>query len=708
MGSENLTPLEELRQLGQRIEQATSLLELQPLFARLDEITRDNSGDFEVQIVAHDIRQQILAKGSDLRRIAPRPVIPTPPVEAPLATSPPHEAPPVAPPRQEAPRKRRGVMLAWLLAGVLLLSGVGIAISVMRDRDARLAAETPVDANLATVPAGAQIAINGQASCKSDCVAKLKPGLYRIDATMEGFDPMTSQLKVDPGQPVSLKLTLTPQTPGLRVIAEMRTGEVFLDDQRAGELQDGEFAVDHVTPGKHTLRVSGGTNEASLTFDVTPGALPAIEGLIETKELLAAVIASNGANAKLTTSAGPLKLTTNGAEQADATTDGVDLAGYRVGENEFELIDQTKKVRKLDETFPALPMLTVFLKTDQNIGTLLISTGTESGVRVFVNDREVRKQTERGALRVQTIGKVNVRVEKAGFDPVPPQTITVAKGEEKKLEFALKESPKFGTLAIAGGTPGAEVLLNQRVIGNISQDGSYRNTSIGPGDHTIEIRYEQHEPKKITRAFRAGQVVTLTGAEASLAAIKITPPPAPPPPTTVVAPPVPASKPKPRAMSGDIADFDNPAAWTLLSNGTYDHRGAAMLTYSLTPSGIFTFSIIKRKGGRVRWFLNYTDSKNYLLFELDEKNFWAEVVKDGKATERKKIATKQDKDLRVWNIQIDVNTQRAIHKIQDENDGWMELDTWSDASIDFTKGKFGIFVQGNDEVGLSNFQFTGR
>ncbi len=699
-----------LTQLGQRIEQASSLSELQPLFARLEEISRQHTGDFEVQIVAHDIRQQILARGSELRKSAPSPVIPTPPATtpiegAPLATSPPHETPAAVPVSEEPPRRRRGVMVAWLLAGALLFSGIGIAISVMNDRSARDAATTPVVANIATVPPGAQISINGQASCTSDCITNLVPGVYRVDAAMEGYDPISQQLKVAPDQPASLKLTLPLQSPGLRVIAELSTGEVFLDDQRAGDLQDGQFAIDRVPPGKHTLRVAGGSSEAKFTFDAAAGAIPTIDGPIATKELLAAIIASKDTSARITTSVGPLKLTANGENQDDATVEGVELKDYKVGDNKFTLIDTTKKVRTLSETFPAAPMLTIFLKTDQNIGTLLISTGNESGVRVFINNRETRKPTEKGELRVQTIGKVNVRVEKAGFDPVPPQTITIAKGEEKKVEFTLHETPKFGALAIAGGTPGAEVLLNQRVIGNIASDGSYRNTSIGPGDHTIEIRYEQHEPRKFTRSFQAGQTVTLTGTEAALTAIKVTPPPAPPP--AAVAPPPPPPKPAPKAVSGDMSDFDNPGAWRL-EDGVYHHRGQAALTYTLTPNGIFTFSIYMLKGGRVRWFLNHTDSKNYALFEMDEKNFWAKVVKDGKTTERKKVATKQDKDLRVWNIQIDVTADRAIHKIQDDNNNWVQLDSWSDPGRDFTKGKFGILVQGNDEVGLSNFSFTGQ
>jgi hypothetical protein len=186
--------------------------------------------------------------------------------------------------------------------------------------------------------------------------------------------------------------------------------------------------------------------------------------------------------------------------------------------------------------------------------------------------------------------------------------------------------------------------------------------------------------------------------------------------SSIVAEPAPPKAPPkaapPKVFTGTISDFDNPGAWQQV-DGIWRHRGAATLTYRLQPNGIFTFSIYMLRGGgflrsgRVRWFLNYIDDKNYALFELDEENFWSKVVVDGKDLERKKVEHKRDKSLRVWNIQIDVSPTRLIHKIQGDG-GWVDLDTWSESGRDFTRGKFGILVTGNDEVGLSNFTFTGR
>ena len=162
-----------------------------------------------------------------------------------------------------------------------------------------------------------------------------------------------------------------------------------------------------------------------------------------------------------------------------------------------------------------------------------------------------------------------------------------------------------------------------------------------------------------------------------------------------------------------MSNFDNPGAWRQ-EDGIWRHKGNATLTYGLTPNGIFTFSIYMLKsgsiirGGKVRWVLNYVDSRNYSLFELDEENFWAKVVVNGKDSERKKVLHKLAKDMRVWNIQIDASPAGIVHKIQGDDDKWVALDSWTESGRDFTKGQFGIQVNGNDEEGLSNFDFTGR
>lgn len=711
VGSENLNPLEELKQLDQQIDSTHALAGLQPLFARLEEITKQFSSDFEVQLVAHDVKQHILARGSRIKQLQPTPVLVAPAV-APIAVAPPVAEAPLAPPppAEEAPPKKSRKVFGWVAAAVLLVGGIAVGVNFIQERNLKLAATTPVDAGITTVPSGAAISINGQQSCKSDCVAKLVPGNYQVTAQLDGYEAASAQLTVTASQPAALKLTLAPQAPSVRIFADLTTGQVFLDDQPAGELMDGQFTFERVEPGPHTVRVTGGTSEAKFMFTAAAAGIPAVEGPITTNNLLAVLVANLGGKARMMTSSGPLKLTVNGQAEADATPDGIDLANFHTGAGEL-LLGEGITQKTLTGTFTGAPTLTAFLKTDQKIGTIIITTGQDD-VRIFLNNKEHKRRTVKGQARVQTFGDVTVRVEKPGFEPVPAQTVKVAQGSETKLSFTMKAVPQFGSLSISGGASGTEVLLSQRLIGTVGADGAFRNSSIAPGVHVIELRRDQFEPKRFTRTFRAGETVVIGVAESTLTAIKVVPPPvaAPPPPPKAEPAPVKAAAPKPR--SGDMSNFDNPAAWQELQ-GVWKHKGAATLTYGLPPNGIFTFSIYMLKGGsllrggRVRWFLNYTDAKNYILFELDEENFWSKVVSGGKTLERKKVLHKQDKSMRVWNIQIDASAAKLTHKIQGDN-GWVDLDSWTEPGRDFTQGKFGILVSGTDEVGLSNFSFTGR
>ncbi len=699
VGSGNLTPLEELKSLDQQIDQIQSLVGLQPLFTRLEEITKQFSDDFEVQLVAHDVKQHILARGSKIKQMQPPPLQAAPPVAREI---------PVVAAVAEKPRSRKGFV--WAFLALLLIAGVAIAVNVMQDRNKKLAETTPVDANIATVPPGAAIAINGQQTCTSDCVAKLTPGTYQIAATLDGHESANAQLVVEPSKPAKLQLTLAPQNPNVRIFADLQKGQVFLDDKPGVDLMDGQLTLEHVELGTHTVRVAGGTSEASFEFATAPAQLPAVSGMVKTKDLLAVLVSNLGTKAHMVTSSGPLKLTLNGQAEADATTDGIDLKALHTGASEF-VLGEGKTQRTLAGNFDTTPTLTAFLKSDQKIGTLLITTGQDD-VRIFIDNKEQKRRTEKGQARIQTFGDVAVRVEKPGFEPVPVQKVKVEQGAEIKLAFAMKALPQFAAISVSGAAAGTQILLSDRLLGTIGNDGAFRNANIAPGEHSVELRRDQFEPKRFTRTFRAGETVVIGVADATLAAIPPPPPPVAPPPAPKPEP-APVKPAPPKVRSGDMSSFDAPGAWQL-ADGVYHHKGAGNLTYGLPPNGIFTFSIYMLKGGsvlrggRVRWFLNYTDEKNYILFEMDEENLWSKVVANGKSSDRKRVAHKQDKSMRVWNIQVDVTAAKLSTKIQGDDDKWVELDSWTEPGRDFTKGKFGIQVNGSDEVGLSNFSFTSR
>jgi len=134
-------------------------------------------------------------------------------------------------------------------------------------------------------------------------------------------------------------------------------------------------------------------------------------------------------------------------------------------------------------------MLTAFLEANQNAGTLVILAG-EDGADVYLNGVKYRRQTSRGGqLRIpREPAQYRVRVAKPGFEEAPEQTIALAKGDEKKVVFKLVALPTTAHLALQGATPGAQVFIDQTLVGTVQPDGSFQEQTISPAEHSIELR----------------------------------------------------------------------------------------------------------------------------------------------------------------------------------------------------------------------------
>jgi len=723
VGSTNLNPLDELRGLRQQIDQATQLAALKPLFQRIDELGRLHSGDLDVQLLVTELKQQVLHRGVDLKQMEPvvaaAPVVvpvPVKPVVAPTPVIAAKPEPPAMPePSGAAPPPRkslRGPVVTGVVAGIIL-SVLIYAVVYNRAHSLQHDATTPVAVKITTTPAGATVLHDGQVLCTSDCEVQILPGLQKLSVQLDGYETVTHDAFVLAGKPLSLDFLLTQQKSAIRIYADLAQGQVTLDGKPAGALEGGQLLLNAIEPGSHTLAVTGGGSSATFAFDQETGHAPVMSGEMKAKDVLAVVVASMGKQGRVVTSAGPLKLSLNGQAQGDAGPAGVDLTGFQPGSAEL-VVGEGSTARTIQETFTAAPALTVFLKSDQNIGTLVVLAGQDDA-RVFLNGKEHPKRTVRGQVRIPIVGKVTVRVEKKGFEDPEPKTVTVAKGAEMRVAFTMRALPEFATLEINGGVPGAAVWVDQRQMGSIGSDGRFRNASIDPGDRVIEMRREQYETKRYPRNFTGGKTVTISGADAGLVAIRVAPPPAVvvPEPPKAEPPPPPAPKvvvaPKP---AGTMAQFDSASLWKE-QDGVYRRKGSGTFTYGMTPNGVFTFTIHMLKGGglfrgaRVRWVAQYVNARNYLLYEMDNETLWCKVVEDGKTFERRKVAHGVNKDVKNWTMQMDLSAQQAVVRIERAGT-WVTLDSWSESGRDFTTGKFGILVNGDDEVGLSGFKFVGR
>jgi hypothetical protein len=753
VGVENPNPREELKRLDEQIQSATGLAALKPIFHRLNEIIRGFPDDFDVQLTGDEVKQRLIARGTLLKQRE---------TSAPPPPAPPPAAMPAAQPPPARPRRALKWRRAVAIGAIAALPIIAVLVFLVK-RNANHAA---VEVDIATTPAGASVRVvaqrssgvppgpgGNQTTCTSNCKLALTPGTYQVSASLDGYEPAAGAVTVTARQPAAVSLTLRPQAQSVRLLTDLNQGKVVVDDGPPADLQEGQLVLDKVAPGKHTVKVTGQNGDASFSFEMVDGRLPAVAGPVNARNMIAVLVASFGKQARVETSAGPWKLAVNGQPQSDAGPAGADLTGFHPGVNEI-VVGEGRDQRNMSESFGAAPMLTAFLKTDVNAGTLIVATGQDD-VRVFLNGKEYRRRTQRGQLRVQALGKVAVRVAKSGFEDEPAQTVEVKKGAEVRLQFDLKPQPQFGSLEIHGAMAGSEVLVDRKNAGTVGPDGSFSLSAIQPGDHTIELRREQYLPKRVQRSFHAGQAVVLAGADVVLAAANGTIRLKRDPPSATItyrrgdetesheAPgnqiELPAGSyafsasapgfaefttrvqlaasenrevdftlarerpaaPPPVAASG-MAEFEDAPKWKK-EGDSWIHKGGGFVPYKLPPKGVFTFTVQPLKGGKIRWCIQYLDAKNYLLFEMDRKNFWAGVIQKGQRLERVK-APHNLGNQKAFTIQIEVTPDRLVQKAQVGNQ-WKVLDTFVEEGRDFTQGKFGFLIQGNDEIAISDFKF---
>lgn len=640
--------------------------------------------------------------------IPPTPPVGPPPVKPPSGITP----PPPQPPAQKPVAWKKALIFGAILGLLVAVGGIGFLLYMRQKKikaAADLAAATPagIAVQVATTPPGAAIKVNGEDKCVSPCSVSLPAGDYQITAFLAGYEPGANGVTVSAtGAPPAVSLNLEPSPQPMRVLAEgVDGGQVTLDDQPAGEVQDGQFVIDNVKPGPHTVKIVAKGSEASFSFETAEAKAPTITATTA-KNLLAVVVASFGNNARLATSAGPMKLTLNGQPQADASPAGVDLTGFQAGSAEIA-VGEGPTQKTMQETFGPAPAVTVFLRPDKagpaaagDLGTLIVVTG-EDDVRVFINNKEQKKHTARGQLRVPTPpGKASVRVFKDGFTTPATQSVDIVKGADARVEFQMQRIDTGGPKPVtpappppAGATvgtvhitrsPGAAVITYKRDNEAAPHQLNGGQVDLAPGNYTFSSKAPgfTDRTERVQVAAGAQVNVDLTLASARAAA--------------------------PAPHIGGMADFEDPSGWTR-DGEAWLHKGGNFVPYKLPAKGTFTFTVqlLKGgnifKGGHIRWYVDYVDPKNYGLFEIDKKTFWAKEVTNGKNKDREKTQHGVDNE-KQFTIQIDVSPDHVVHRIKN-GDNWLTLDSWTQPGRIFSDGKFGFYIPGNDEIGISDFKF---
>jgi serine/threonine protein kinase len=148
--------------------------------------------------------------------------------------------------------------------------------------------------------------------------------------------------------------------------------------------------------------------------------------------------------------------------------------------------------------------------------------------------------------------------------------------------------------------------------------------------------------------------------------------------------------------------WERPDDWNIEGDWLVRRGGNFVLSNFPAKAGSYAFTLW-RKGKSAQWVVNYLDEKNYCLFEIDSKSLSRTVVRNGKKGLTIKVPHSIEKQT-TYTLQVSVAGNTITHKIFDGK-SWVMLDELKFPGADSTVGKFGMFVPGKDQVGLSHITF---
>jgi len=343
---------------------------------------------------------------------------------------------------------------------------------------------------------------------------RLREGTHKVEAFSAGYKPgaQSFTLSASTPKPYIVSIQLEPELIRLRLSSDLKSGQVSLDGQPPVNLQDGGFGTDGVAlSADHTLSLlQSGKESLVFSFRAEPGGIVALSSPLRAKDVSAIVIANLAAHARVYGNDSSLKGGLKDQISQPIPTEGLQLDEL-AGNAEF-ILDNGKSPRSLPLEVSNTPTLTVWLASDPNQGTIQIQTNV-TGVDVGIDGRMARPLRQ-PYLGLEA-GTHVIRVSKDGYEQAE-QKVELKKGEIRQLAFELKPVARLASLVLEGATRGAEVLIDGVAAGAVGDDGSFRNSDLSPGNHSITLRKADFEDKQITRSLTAGQTTSLSGVEVQL------------------------------------------------------------------------------------------------------------------------------------------------------------------------------------------------
>jgi hypothetical protein len=333
-----------------------------------------------------------------------------------------------------------------------------------------------------TEPVGAFVTIKGLRGGKAPLIRKVKAGLFKIKAVRKGYQPITKQAQVEPGQTTELRLelitlpgtlTVTSEPAGAEILigekmiglspitAQVPSGDLLVRARLAG-YQAAEGQVKLVARGKASLTLTLARGFGSIKIDSKPaGSMVTIDG--EEKGL---------APVSLDILAGPHVVV-------------VMMSGFDPAERVVEVqADQLSE--ELFELGKAAP------------GTLVINTEL-SGAKLTLNGKPAGQSPFSDKVEA---GTYVVAVALDGYSGQEQATIVLS-GQRAEVSFKLSQVPP-GKVEIVSKPPGATVWLDGKKVGTTPFAGQ-----AAVGRRLVRVVLSGHGQKEQKVQVESGKIAKL-------------------------------------------------------------------------------------------------------------------------------------------------------------------------------------------------------
>ena len=353
-------------------------------------------------------------------------------------------------------------------------------------------------------PGDATISLNGAAI--TDRQFKIEKGKsFRLSISRPGYKTAENTLVA---AAKTFPFALEPEPLHVSVVTSQSSGAVLLDNNRAGDLKDGEWS--EIYPLKsaeeqHVLSVKDKGKEVfKIQFGMVAGKAATVSSVHGDGVI---VVSSLGKEATLY-SAG--KATVN---LADKGRQNIPAGGLPVNlddaPNGFP-IKADKQSTTLQVAESNAPSLSISLNAAPNLATVTVSS-PQKNATLFVDGEKVKqKRAGQWSWTLQP-GTYKGKLVATGMrDEEFP--ITVRKGENAKLNITLKsQGPPPASLAVSGGTPRSTVSVDGSPVGELDDQGNLTYSGINPGYHDIEISKAGFHSFSSRQNFTEGHTLNLPG-----------------------------------------------------------------------------------------------------------------------------------------------------------------------------------------------------